>query len=547
MQTSKGRKRKLSCYKSKQRKKEERVKKIIFPQNIVQITYSSSSDEDVELDVEKMSSSSVESSDDNRDDIFSSDSNLDGLADDLEETIQDRQSNEESMSREKHLDNCIKEIKESDFLEKLFKKLQKVGLLNDFTTFMRNLESGKLPMDNIVFILMMDRVRFQNCTNTVGMRYGKKSKLFWTIVYRLCKESGLKFFSGSKNWGQVVNNECGKSQYSPDTAKVNFAVPDEKVLRAYKNELPKVIPPGKIHKCMEMLRNKKDIVLMADGKLVTKGLKTDFLGDVNLFGHERNPNLQNLKDDLSSKLDYISKACKSFDKSTNSDKYEVLLELTALCTEMNQRIRSYNCLQRNKLQSLMKRQNPIKNVDKAISACKTNLYTSAIWIKKALKCNMQLCKMMATLQHNLHLFKTTSNLDIVTLHNGRFLYDSNYVSSNVAFTEYPNLIKRYSDLWYELLRESVVSSETAFNALGLNGINPSKLHFKHFVKDEMFMESHTQVTYSQSELNGLASLCSAFAASLLPSCAVFYEEGCRFMDGIYRKNLLCSTHYGIIR
>ena len=174
MQTWKGRKRKLSCYRSKQRKKEERVKKRIFPQNIVQITYSSSSDKEVELDVEKMSSSSVESSDDNGDDIFSSDSNLDGFADDLEETIQDRQSNEESMSRAKHLDNCIKEIKESDFLEKLFKKLQKVGLLNDFTTFMRNLESGKLPMDNIVFIRMMDRVRFQNCGNTVGMRYGKK-------------------------------------------------------------------------------------------------------------------------------------------------------------------------------------------------------------------------------------------------------------------------------------------------------------------------------------------------------------------------------------
>ena len=74
MQTWKGRKRKLSCYKSTQRKKEEKVKKRIFPQNIVQITYSSSSDEEVELDVEKMSSSSVESSDENGDDIFSSDS-----------------------------------------------------------------------------------------------------------------------------------------------------------------------------------------------------------------------------------------------------------------------------------------------------------------------------------------------------------------------------------------------------------------------------------------------------------------------------------------
>ena len=158
MQTSKGRKRKLSCYKSKQKKKEEKVKKRNFPQNFVKITYSSSSDKEVELDVEEISCSSVESSDENGDDIFSSDSNLDGLADALEETIHDTESNYESISREKHLENCIKEIKESDLMDRLFHKLQKVGLLNDFTTFLRNLESGKLPMDNIVFILMMDRV-----------------------------------------------------------------------------------------------------------------------------------------------------------------------------------------------------------------------------------------------------------------------------------------------------------------------------------------------------------------------------------------------------
>ena len=200
-----------------------------------------------------------------------------------------------------------------------------------------------------------------------------------------------------------------------------------------------------------------------------------------------------------------------------------------------------------KLQSFLKRDNSIKNVDKAIRACKTNMYTSAIWIKKALKCNLQLCKMMATSQHNLHLFKSNSRLDIHSLHNGHFLYDSNYVSSNVTFTEYPNLIKRYSDLWYELLRESVVSSDTAYNALGLNGINSSKIHFKQYVKDEQFMESQTQVTYSQCELNGLASLCSTFALSLLPSCAVFYEEGCRFHDGANRRNLLSSIHYRIIR
>ena len=116
-----------------------------------------------------------------------------------------------------------------------------------------------------------------------------------------------------------------------------------------------------------------------------------------------------------------------------------------------------------------------------------------------------------------------------------------YVSSNVTFTEYPNLIKRYSDLWYELLHESVVSSDTAGNALGLNGINSSKIHFKQYVKDEQFMESHTQVTYSQCELNGLASLCATFASALLPSCAVFSERDVDFMM-VQIEEIYCHQH-----
>ena len=62
-----------------------------------------------------------------------------------------------------------------------------------------------------------------------------------------------------------------KSKYSPDLSKVNFAVPDEKILRDMKKVLPKIIPPGKIRKTIDMIAGKKDLVLLADGKLVTKG------------------------------------------------------------------------------------------------------------------------------------------------------------------------------------------------------------------------------------------------------------------------------------
>ena len=76
----------------------------------MKITYSSSSDEEVELDVEEISYSSVESSDENGNDIFSSDSNLDGLPDAFGEAIHDTESNDEFISREKHLEHCIKEV-----------------------------------------------------------------------------------------------------------------------------------------------------------------------------------------------------------------------------------------------------------------------------------------------------------------------------------------------------------------------------------------------------------------------------------------------------
>ena len=62
-----------------------------------------------------------------------------------------------------------------------------------------------------------------------------------------------------------------------------------------KKVLPKIIPPGKIRKTIDMIAGKNDLVLMADGKLVTKGLRNEFSGDVDLFGYETEPNISELK------------------------------------------------------------------------------------------------------------------------------------------------------------------------------------------------------------------------------------------------------------
>ena len=274
----------------------------------------------------------------------------------------------------------------------------------------------------------------------------------------------MKFFSGAKNWGQVVNKETDRSIYDPDVSKINFAVPDEKVLNEYRQELPKLIPPGKIHASLELLHNKNDIILMGDGKLVTKGLKTDFAGDVNLLGHETSPNLDDLKEEYKNLLEYLSACCRSFKSSNIQDQCSILGDLLEITTKLCQRICNHHTSQRKKLTNFMNRQD--KQPDKAIRSCKTNMYTSAIWIKKTLKCNVQLMHTSSTLLCNLHLFSTAERVSMNELQNVRILYGTEYVCQNVNFLEYPHLVKRHSEIWYNLFQESVITTDTAYAAIG---------------------------------------------------------------------------------
>ena len=97
------------------------------------------------------------------------------------------------------------------------------------------------------------------------------------------------------------------------------------------------------------------------------------------------------------------------------------------------------------------------------------------------------------------------------------------------------------------MKESYVTSDTVCSALGLNGVNAMKMHFKQFVKDEATEDFASKKCYSQSDINSLITMNCIVTPSILPSCAIFYEEGCAFLDRRNKINMLCSTHTGIIR
>ena len=225
MQTSRGWKRKLSFYRSK--KKNAPTNRKIFKQNYVKVSYASDSDDDG-LDVEN----------DSYEDCPSSSTGEESGEPYVDEELESNLCHDSVPCAENNfVQQCMDELMHDNLLESVLIKLDKHGHLNDFMLLLKLLQSGEFSMDNIVFILLMEWICFQKCQNTVGMRYSDRTKLFWTVVYRLCKGSGLKIFAGPKNWGQVVNKECDKDHYNPSNAKLNFTVPDEKILRECRNGL----------------------------------------------------------------------------------------------------------------------------------------------------------------------------------------------------------------------------------------------------------------------------------------------------------------------
>ena len=179
---------------------------------------------------------------------------------------------------------------------------------------------------------------------------------------------------------------------------------------------------------------------------------------------------------------------------------------------------------------------------KVISTCKTNIYTSNIWVKKVLKINLEIHDIMAPLQKNTHLFSINSNPNVSEKSNVRLLHAAETVSANIDPLDYPHLIKAGSDIHKDLVRQSLMTTETIFTAVALNKVWSMKNHFKRFVLDIGYNEDCISTNHV-----GLTTLTNIVMPSMLPSCAVLYEEGCRYLNGKKRNKLICSPSHWIIR
>ena len=154
-QTSIGRKRKLSNYRSKNDifKKKHRIinqRNIGFNQNYVKIEYNSSDDEDINITDSDQSS------------IHSDELNYCDDSDDGEMNVNNETSRilniviEEEPSVINHTEKCLEKLKTSKLLEKLTAILDESGQLSDFMHLLEYLADKTFPCRNIVFVLLME-------------------------------------------------------------------------------------------------------------------------------------------------------------------------------------------------------------------------------------------------------------------------------------------------------------------------------------------------------------------------------------------------------
>ena len=271
-----------------------------------------------------------------------------------------------------------------------------------------------------------------------------------------------------------------------------------------------------------MLKGKDDVVIMADAKLVTKGLSNDFQGDVNLFGHEENPNLDFLKSYMDRRINFISESLAKFSDCSTEDHFNTISDLTDLITEMVQRVQTFH---RSESQKLLRyaEGNFSTKPDKAISTCKTNMYTSRIWVMKSLHLNYQLYEMLSKLQGNKFHYSKSYKTELTCRSNVRIPHISNYVASEIDKFEYPHLIQKYFDEWTEMVKESVVNDKVIGDSLGLNSTKKLNKYVVNILNEEGMYEYYVPSRKSTYEIDAITTVASIFM------------EGCSFIQSnLYR-------------
>ena len=395
-----------------------------------------------------------------------------------------------------YFENCLDKCT-NDLIKPVLENFDKEGLLIHFMAFMSMIANGQLSVANMAVLLCMELGLLFSLASTTQMRYREDTSLFWEVVLSVGGPRTLRLFSSDKHQGRVNSGECERSKYHPQKGSFNFAVPDEKLLRKSKTGLPKCVKCGIIQESIGLVDKEKEYVLALDGKQASPGLLNDTEGDVNLWGYEGPPTLEESLERLRLQenciLDLVGKASR-FDSHIN----EFAPDLKIVVQIVTKRIRSlreakvrYEQLRSRFKKKIAARPDIGSRYDVAFSDINSFIRRADIAIKNLLQINVEWCSIMATLNGNSSIFRKRGPILLDSMLNSLILRSPETLQLDNFLLKYPEYMKQRSELWYSLRKECSVTGSTLHSAIGLRTLKEQKEHFKKFISK---IDKATEIT-----------------------------------------------------
>ncbi len=395
--------------------------------------------------------------------------------------------NEEQSSTIRNCDHSetpnIKQFLQDDFMiNKLLHQLGNKNLTNDFLNLLQLIASGTLSLDNVCIRSAIELARFLNLNDTRCMVYSDITRNYWNCVYKILGGPGLRLFSGPRG--------VGTNTFDPLHCKVNFAVPSESTLANIQSDIPKLILPSIFDSVIQNLSYMlqfvdKEYVLSFDGKGLSQGFKGDSFGDVNLFGIEGPPSLEEQERRLDTELLFLDDVKKELTEENYVETKENLRKLLKIITLRIKDTRETISLQQklNMKYTKMKENNP-DNQNKYNYILASTKYTEAncrVLIKRALSLNKDICIACAALNGCSNFISTSCNVKLDKQSNYFGLLNPDQVPDIVQIPGNEVYVKQRSPLWHELRNKALVTGSTCNAALGLNTLIAQKEHYNHYV------------------------------------------------------------------
>ena len=424
--------------------------------------------------------------------------------------------------------------------------LKEAGQIETYIKFNKLLSKNLMPMNNICYLLFLDLVEWFSTkdSNTSSMRYNSPETMqFWQVGLRLFHGKFIRFMSGTRSHGQLLNNTCEKGYFDPMLSSINFAVPSQTTLHKRLADNPEFLP-GINQQLINDIKNhygNMPMVLGVDAKKISRG-KGKLMGDINCWGFETMPTLEDRQKELSTQLELmdtiISKCDNLIDKGITSLNIipsvtkdyltETLKTTICLLGKRNERLRETEitlCRSEEKFKTLGGETWRTSRFFPVISLMRVKRNQ----VKKQLNESLQLSDSIAALGSTLNKRKTNfkcSNADISMSHQQNyFALNESFVSTDTRYIQ-----QRTKD-WHAVRNKSKVTGSTAHSALGLNTLKRQKEHFDCVMTGKEKMQPNEEVKQRMEygtvhEIDAIATLTSKVLPFLFPNLS-YFEEGCK--------------------